>query len=114
MKYTEWALDLSLQNDNHGALAKYQRAYCINPSNNIVYHYMRVMLCDFSRYQEGVVCFEKAYKFRDGLLGSHSQNNSGYALRCVERYDEAIEKFGRAIVCQGRYDLAYINLGMKP
>jgi tetratricopeptide (TPR) repeat protein len=104
------ALALHEEGDMQGALQGYEAILARDPAEFDALHLLGVIALQAGRPQVGVDLISRAIGVNDAVAAAFS--NRGCALNAMERYDEALGDFDRAIALAPDYPEAHGNRGL--
>ncbi len=105
-------LDLKLPAPRAEALAQFQKAIEIDPTDAEAHHNAGVALVESSRWKEAVAEYGEALSLPTFSTPDTGQNNLGWALHNLGRYAEAEEALRLAIRLNPRLAAAHYHLGL--
>jgi superkiller protein 3 len=94
------------------AIDSYQKSIELNPDEAWAYHNLAFVYKDLGTYQQAITLYQRAIKrFEDSHHQAVSWNNLGNIYSILERSNDAIQAYLKAIVLDDSYALPWNSLG---
>lgn len=91
------------------ALAAYEQAIRLDPTDADCYYMKGHLLYNLKRYRKALAAYEQAIRFEPNYV--HAYNGKGNALSDLKRYEEALAAYEQAIRLDPNFAYAYENKG---
>ncbi len=108
----KWLLNMKLRETRAEAMAQFQKAIALEPSNADAHHNLGVALAEESRWADAIGEYRKALSIPTFATPDVGHHNLGWALYNLGRFREAEESLELAIRLNPTLPAAYYTLGL--